>query len=594
MAIRFWPFLISVIAAAARSPNGDTDPLCRNIPGDKGWPNQGAWHRLNNTVGGRLIETVPLAHICHDTGIYPAFNEPACEDLQEAFNEAGAHTLYGIPYFDPYHVSQPQPGEFMNAYFLNTSCSPFTPKSVPCELGNRAVYSINVTGPTDVQAGMKFASENNIRLVVKSTGIDYMGKSTGYGALSLWMYNLKTIDVIPDYVSPQYSGAAVKLGPGVITGEAYQAMNATGYRIVAPECGLSGIAGGYLQGVGHSQLVTKYGAPADQVLEWELVTPAGKYLTATPKKNKDLYWALAGGGGGTYGVVLSVTIKAYPDGPVAGGTLVVNNTNDAAFWEAIGSWFHRGPSFVENSPNNVQFLVRNATLQVFSLVLPDQESSAVDALVSPFIDDLKRLNLPYELKTGQAPTYADSLVSSYGPLPYGNLCPSFPVISSRLIPRATVLNTTSNAELMDAYRSITADGKWFIGCSFINVEENSPIRGPHPPNSVHPAWRKAIAYCNPNNPWDWEDPAKSLALKKQLVDEFFPAIEAATPGSGVNLNEMDPWYKGDWKQTMYGDNYQRLLKIKHDHDPHRLMYGHFAVGADEFTLDKDNRLCRVR
>ncbi|KAJ5451873.1 FAD-binding type 2 [Penicillium cf. griseofulvum] len=549
MAIRFWPFLISVIAAAARSPNGDTDPLCRNIPGDKGWPNQGAWHRLNNTVGGRLIETVPLAHICHDTGIYPAFNEPACEDLQEAFNEAGAHTL------------QPQPGEFMNAYFLNTSCSPFTPKSVPCELGNRAVYSINVTGPTDVQAGMKFASENNIRLVVKSTGIDYMGKSTGYGALSLWMYNLKTIDVIPDYLPNAVSAGL----PGVIC-------KASATRSSLPNTE----------------------PPPTRSLNGNLSPPAGKYLTATPKKNKDLYWALAGGGGGTYGVVLSVTIKAYPDGPVAGGTLVVNNTNDAAFWEAIGSWFHRGPSFVENSPNNVQFLVRNATLQVFSLVLPDQESSAVDALVSPFIDDLKRLNLPYELKTGQAPTYADSLVSSYGPLPYGNLCPSFPVISSRLIPRATVLNTTSNAELMDAYRSITADGKWFIGCSFINVEENSPIRGPHPPNSVHPAWRKAIAYCNPNNPWDWEDPAKSLALKKQLVDEFFPAIEAATPGSGVNLNEMDPWYKGDWKQTMYGDNYQRLLKIKHDHDPHRLMYGHFAVGADEFTLDKDNRLCRVR
>ncbi|KAJ5493861.1 FAD-binding type 2 [Penicillium fimorum] len=578
--IRFWLFLISV-AAAARPPNSHTDPQCRNIPGDKGWPTQGAWHHLNSTVSGRLIGTVPLAHICHDAGIYPAFNEPACEGLQDAFNNAGAQTL------------QPQPGEFMNAYFLNTSCSPFTPQSVPCELGNRAVYSIDVTGPADIQAGFKFASENNIRLVVKSTGLDYMGKSTGHGALSLWMYNLKTIDVIPDYVSPQYSGAAVKLGPGVIAGEAYEAMNAAGYRIVAPECGLSGIAGGYLQGVGHSQLVTKYGAPADQVLEWELVTPAGKYLTATPRRNKDLYWALAGGGGGTYGVVLSVTIKAYPDGPVAGGTLVVNNTNDAAYWGAIGRWFQRGPSFVENTPNNVQFLVTNATLQVFSLVLPDQETSAVDALVAPFIEDLKQLNLPYELKTGQSRTYADSLVSSYGPLPYGNLCPTFPIISSRLIPRATVLNPTSNAKLMDVYRSITADGTWFVGCSFINVDEDSPIRGSHPPNSVHPAWRKAIAYCNPNNPWNWEDPEKSLARKKQLVDEFFPAMEEATPGSGVNLNEMDPWYKGDWKQTMYGDNYDKLLKIKHAHDPHRLMYGHFAVGADEFTLDKDNRLCRA-
>lgn len=419
-----------------------------------------------------------------------------------------------------------------------------------------------------------------------------MGKSTGHGALSLWMYNLKKIEVIHRYKSRHYSGAAVKLGPGVIAGEAYEALNTAGYRIVGPECGLTGIAGGYLQGVGHSQLVTKYGAPADQVLEWELVTPAGKYLVATPDKNKDLYWALAGGGGGTYGVVLSVTIKAHPDGPVAGGTLVFNNTNEANYWEAVGLWFNRGPSFVQNTSNNIQFLVTNATLHVFGLVLPDQNTSAINTLVAPFLADLKRLNLTYELKTGQSRTYADSLVASYGPLPYGGLCPNYPIISSRLIPRETVLNMTTNTQLMDTYRSITSDGTWFVGCSFIDVDD-SPIRGPHPPNAVHPAWRKAIAYCNPNNPWDWEDPEKSLALKKQLVEEFFPAVEAATPGSGVYLNEMDPWYSGDWKQTMYGVNYERLLRIKHEHDPHRLMYGHFAVGADEFVLDNQGRLCRA-
>ncbi len=60
----------------------------------------------------------------------------------------------------------------MNPYFQNLSCSPFTPVSMPCELGDRAAYSINVSGPADVQAGLKFASENNIRLVIKSTGLE--------------------------------------------------------------------------------------------------------------------------------------------------------------------------------------------------------------------------------------------------------------------------------------------------------------------------------------------------------------------------------------------------------------------------------------
>jgi FAD/FMN-containing dehydrogenase len=418
-----------------------------------------------------------------------------------------------------------------------------------------------------------------------------MGKSTGQGALALWMYNLKTTEIIANYESPSYSGPAVKLGPGVIAGEAYEAVSAAGYRIVAPECGLTGIAGGYTQGVGHSQLATAHGMAADQVLEWELVTAAGEYLVATPEENADLYWALAGGGGGTYGVVLSMTSRAYPEGPVAGGSLVFNNTDDSAFWEAIEIWYHQAPSFVEDTPNNVQFLVTNATFYVFAFVLPDQDVSAIDTLLASFLPELDRLHISYNLTTANSASYVENLVNSYGALPYGNLCPNYPVISSRIIPRATVLNSTANAILMDTFRTIVTDGTWFVGCSIINVAD-SPTRT-HPPNSVHPAWRDAIAYCNPNRPWDWEDSAGSLAAKYQLVDEYFPAIEAATPGSGVYLNEMDPLYKGDWKETMYGVNYNRLLEIKKAHDPNHLMYAHFAVGADEYTLDNSGRLCRT-
>ena len=420
-----------------------------------------------------------------------------------------------------------------------------------------------------------------------------MGKSTGQGALELWTYGLKTIEIIANHNTPSYSGPAVKLGPGVIAGEAYKVVSAAGYRIVAPECGLTGIAGGYSQGGGHSQLATAYGMAADQVLEWELVTAQGEYLVATPEQNTDLYWALAGGGGGTYGVVLNMTVKVHADGPVAGGSFVFGNSNKTAFWEAVKIWFHQTPSFVQDTSNNVQFLITNDTLVVFSFVLPDQNASAVDTLLAPFLPELKRLNIPYNLTTGESATYVQSLVGSYGALPYGDLCPNYPVISSRIIPRTTVLNSTANANLMDTYRSIVSDGTWFIGCSIINVAD-SPVRPRHPPNAVLPAWRDAIAYCNPNQAWDWEDPSAGIAAKEELVTKYFPAIEAATPGSGVYLNEMDPLYKGNWKESMYGANYNRLLQIKHVHDPNHLMYAHFAVGADEFTLDNSGRLCKVQ
>jgi hypothetical protein len=51
---------------------------CKVIPGDAAWPNSQAWDRLNRTVGGKLIATVPIGHVCHA----PTFDEAACSKLQ--------------------------------------------------------------------------------------------------------------------------------------------------------------------------------------------------------------------------------------------------------------------------------------------------------------------------------------------------------------------------------------------------------------------------------------------------------------------------------------------------------------------------------
>ncbi|GAB1314564.1 FAD-dependent isoamyl alcohol oxidase [Madurella fahalii] len=577
MAIRALMCLLAVPAVLASGSR------CRYIPGDAGWPSRRDWARLNATVGGRLIATVPLAHVCHKVGPFAAYDEGACEDLGDAIQDAGPSTLCTVP------------GEIFNPYWQNDSCSPFTSPWAPCTLGNRPAYSINVTGPADVQAGLEFAAKNNVRLVIKNTGIDYLGKSTGKGALALWTYNLKTTEIIAKYESSFYSGPALKLGAGIIAGEAYKAAHEAGYRIVAPECGLTGVVGGYLQGVGQSQLITAYGLAADQVLEWELVTPRGEYLTATPEKNTDLYWALAGGGGGTYGVVLSATLRAYPDGPVAGGEMVFRSQNTTAFWEAVEIWYNQGPSHVNSTRDNIQFIVGNDALTVLCFVMPDQKGSAIDHLMATFIPELDRLNIPYNYTAVEYPTYVDSFVAYYGDLPYGSLCPSFPIISSRLVPRSTVLDRTTNKQLMNVFRNITEDGNWFIGCSFFSVDDSpGSIRPPHPPNSIHPAWRDAIAYCNPQTyeGYSWDNPQRTLELRQKLVNDYFPALEAATPGSGLQ-NELDPTYKGDWKQGLYGAHYDRLLEIKHKYDPNYLMYGLFAVGSDEFSLDSGGRLCRA-
>lgn len=128
---------------------------CRSIPGDETWPSSADWQALNATVGGRLIATVPQASVCHTTP-YANYDEAACSALRQEWGVAQTFEL--------------KPAEFMNAYYQNQSCDPFTDVSRPCDLGNYASYSIDVTSAEDVLAGLQFAKDKNLRLVVKNTG----------------------------------------------------------------------------------------------------------------------------------------------------------------------------------------------------------------------------------------------------------------------------------------------------------------------------------------------------------------------------------------------------------------------------------------
>lgn len=90
-------FVNSVSASAVPAANSASSNCCRHIPGDAGWPSRRDWARLNSTVGGRLVATVPLAHVCHETGPFAAYDAAACDGLRENFLQAGPATMLVIP-----------------------------------------------------------------------------------------------------------------------------------------------------------------------------------------------------------------------------------------------------------------------------------------------------------------------------------------------------------------------------------------------------------------------------------------------------------------------------------------------------------------
>ncbi|KAK5994310.1 VAO-type flavoprotein oxidase [Cladobotryum mycophilum] len=520
---------------------------CRNIPGDAGWPVKNAWDSLNTTVAGRLIATSPAAHVCHD----PTFSDAACKSVSQEWD------------LQPFMTSQP--GEILSTWFQNQSCNPFTPRASPCQLGNYASYIINVSSIADITAGLQFSQQNNIRLVIKNSGHDFYGKSTGKGALSLWTRNLNNKQLISAYDSSYYRGPAIKLGAGVTGGDAAKFASQNGYRIVAGSCPTVGLVGGFTQGGGHSFLSGLYGFGADNVLEWEVVLASGEHVVATPTQYQDLYWALSGGGGGTYGVVVSMTVRVFPEGQTAIASLSFNVTTAGGvdkFWGAVGTFLTETKLIVDDHGIVAASGITNDTLGVIGMFAPGLNKTALTSLLKPLISALAKKGISAQ---------AANLVVSDSPSYYA-------------------LNSSA---IVAGIKAATDGGKFTVSAVALNAKGQGRAIAPVASNSVQPAFLDAYLSLIFSATWSLDQPwSDATKLQDKFANSIMPVLEAATPGAGAYNNEAN-WEQPNFQQTFYGSTYDKLKLIKKIYDPQNVFYGLTAVGSEAWAPDAQGRLCRT-
>ncbi|XP_055328818.1 uncharacterized protein LOC129581643 [Paramacrobiotus metropolitanus] len=562
---------------------------CRCLPGNSCWPAEADWDRLNATLYGQLIVPRPTGYPCYAGA---GFNATACQAVQQNFAN---------PSFVVNNAGSMQATNWEEIGQARCTFQEASSPSAVCQAGRVSSYGVVASSVADIQNAIAFAHQYNLRVVIKSTGHDYQGRSAAPGSLLIWMHKLANIETKTAFTpngcdaSQASDVPVVTVTGGKVWSEVYKKVEDdfnSGYILVAGHCTTVGAAGGYVLGGGHSILSPSFGLAVDNALEFQIVTIDGVLLTANACQNKDLFWALRGGGGGTFGVLISVTYKLHKinAGYTAYSGLITNTDGsgslnatqvenilevmarrtadlDAVGW---GGYFYFQPAF----GISLTFLIpadRANALPAMDGIKNEIASmgSQWGVVINPFPNTTFAQNYT---KFQDWRNWLDSTLVTGIYNSGSRLLPG-----SRLIPQSALSNSRAVAQTLLAAMNKNGFPFGLLGhlVSGTGVRNNPQANS----TSVTPAWRKSAWHIVLYSGWLFNSTDDIIAGATAGINSGIQVLRDAYPDSGAYANEafiQEP----NWQQAFWGENYNRLLGIKKSMDPSGFLVCNQCVGSE--------------
>ena len=595
----------------------------RRRPADAAWPSQSAWKQLNDAVGENLIPVeFPLSVLKTDP-------------------EGAAAQLLAKNLRNPYYIGD-QPGLTETLGWVDAWAT------------KPSVYAVAARNAHDIAEAVNFARENNLRLVVKGGGHSYQGTSNAPDSLLIWTRHMHDIEMHTAFVpqgceqtlQPQ---PAVTLGAGTIWMQAYDAVTTKGGRYVqGGGCTTVGVAG-LIQSGGFGSHSKHYGTAAGGLLEAEVVTADGEIRIANACTNPDLFWALKGGGGGSYCVVSKVTVRTHDLPEFFGPTnFTIKAASDDDYKRLIREFVSFYAEHLFNDHWGEQARMNPDNKFVISMLSQGLDAAQAKKVWQPFLDWVARSPQAYSIEgrvvIGSLPAqhmwdvqwWKEHWPELAFPNPNGSLLTGLLDYSLvHLIPQPVLnFDDRPGAEPNNAWWK--GDGGqvgWFIWgfqslwlpaslleagaqqhladalfassrFSGLELHFNKGLAGA-PPDAIarskdtatNPAVLTAFtlaivgdaqgpAYPGiPGHEPSLEDGRKAAAR----IDRCMSQLRAVVPNPGAYVSESNYFEKG-WQQAYWGSNHDRLAEIKKKYDPEGLFIVHNGVGSEEWSADGFTRL----
>jgi hypothetical protein len=411
-------------------------------------------------------------------------------------------------------------------------------------------------------------------------------------------------------------------GAGVVWGHAYAAVSKAGRYVQGGGCLTVGVAG-LIQSGGFGSFSKRYGLAAASLIEAVVVTADGTVRIANACTNPELFWALKGGGGGSFGVITRVTLKTHELPSVFGAAFAgIKATSDAAFKRLIERFvgFYRESLFNPTWGETVSLRPENALEVTMVFQGIDQEQAA--AVWKPFFDWIGQQAGDYTLV--QPPLFLHVPARSLWDAAFLKQNAPQMVLSDER-PGASATNVFWRSNLSEAGWFLHAYQSTWMPAALLADDKRAQLA-----DSLFAAsrrWRIALHFNKglAGAPAEAIAAARDTATNPAVTEAFALAISAAegppavagvaghepdlarardnarrvsaamgelrrlVPQPGAYVSESN-YFEADWQNAFWGANHPRLRAVKDRYDPDSLFFVHHGVGSEDWSPDGFTRL----